>query len=68
MTHNTTMAIKSFSTDQNEGNALEALMEYWGKSNLMHISEEMGLEFLAKLESGEICITREKCDFVEMSN
>lgn len=59
MSHKTTMAIKRFSTDKNNGNALEALMDYWHKNNLMQISEEMGLQFLAKLESGEIRIPRE---------
>lgn len=59
MTHDTTMVIRRFSTDKNNGNALEALMDYWHKDNLMQISEEMALKFLAKLESGEIRIPRE---------
>lgn len=56
MTHNTTMAIKSFSTDQNEGNALEALMDWYGVTSLMQIPESAGLEFLAMLESGEVIL------------
>lgn len=56
MTHETTMKIKLYSTDMNEGNSLEALMDYYGKSNLMEISEEMALEFLGQLENNAITL------------
>lgn len=59
MTHDTTMQIAKYSTDEKRGNALEALMDYWHVTNLANISEEMGLEFLAKLQSGEIRIYNE---------
>ena len=54
MTHDTTMKIKLFSTDEKKGNSLEALMDYYGKTSLMYISEEMALVFLKKLENNEI--------------
>ena len=54
MTHNTTMKIKSYSRDEMQTDAFDALLDYYGKTNLLSISEEMGLAFLAKLESGEI--------------
>jgi hypothetical protein len=50
----TTRAINKFSTDENHGNALEALMNYYGVTALNRISEEQALAFLSKLESGEI--------------
>lgn len=56
MTHETTLKIKKFSTDDNEGNSLEALMDYYGASNLMCISEEMAIEFLEKLKGNEISL------------
>ena len=56
MTHETTMEIKSYSRDEMQTDAFNALLDYYGKSNLLNISEEMGLEFLAKLESGEVRI------------
>ena len=44
--------------------AFDALLDYYGKTNLLSISEEMGLAFLAKLESGEIRLY-EKRDYAE---
>ena len=54
MTHDTTMKIKSYSRDDMQTDAFNALLDYYDKTNLLNISEEMGLAFLAKLESGEI--------------
>ena len=59
MTHDTTMQIAKYSTDEKRGNALEALMDYWHVTNHANISEEMGLEFLGKLQRGEIRIYNE---------
>lgn len=56
MTSYTTREIKKWSTDPNKSNALLALMDYYGKDNLMKISEEMALKFLEKLENGEIVV------------
>lgn len=60
MTHNTTMAIKAFSRDENQTDAYEALLDYYGKIDLLNISEEMGLAFLQKLRDGEIRLYDEK--------
>lgn len=60
MTHNTTMAIKEFSRDENQTDAYEALLDYYGKIDLLNISEEMGLAFLQKLRDGEIRLYDEK--------
>ena len=46
MTHNTTMAIRAYSRDEAQTDAYEALLDYYGKTNLLNISEEMGLAFL----------------------
>lgn len=54
MTETTTRKIKAFSRDDMQTDAFNALLDYYGKSSLGNISEEMGLNFLAKLESGEI--------------
>jgi hypothetical protein len=59
MTYDTTMQIAKYSTDEKHSNALEALMDYWHVTNLANISEEMGLEFLGKLQRGEIRIYNE---------
>lgn len=56
MTEETTYKIKSFSTDDNQGNALEALMDWYGVTSLMNIPESAALEFLGKLESEKIKI------------
>lgn len=52
ITHETTMEIKEYSNSYERGDALLALMDYYGKTNLMNISEEQALAFLALLESG----------------
>ena len=54
MSETTTRRIKAFSRDEMQTDAFDALLDYFGKTNLLSISEEMGLAFLAKLESGEI--------------
>ena len=59
MNHETTLAIKAYATDRFQQNSLEALMDYYSVTNLQAITQEMGEEFLAKLESGEIRIPRE---------
>lgn len=56
MCHETTMRIKAFANDPILQDSLLALMEYYGVNNLHSITEEMGQEFLAKLESGEITV------------
>lgn len=53
------MKIKSYSQDAMRQTSLIALMDYYEVNDLLHVSEEMGLAFLAKLESGEIRIPRE---------
>ena len=59
MTGETTEKIRKFSTDLRKSNSLEALMNYYNVTNLMRISEEQALNFLAKLENGEIRIQKE---------
>lgn len=59
MTGETTEKIRKFSTDVRKSNSLEALMTYYNVTNLMRISEEQALNFLAKLENGEIRIAKE---------
>lgn len=56
MTSATTIAIRNYSTDEKNSNALIALMNYFEVNNLASITEEMGQEFLGKLESGEITV------------
>ena len=56
MTALTTQRIKAFSTDAKQSNALLALLDYYDRPALINISEQEGLAFLAKLESGEIKI------------
>ena len=46
------MEIKSYSTDPKQADSLLALMDYYGKSNLMQISEEQALQFLEILKQG----------------
>jgi len=60
MTHNTTMLIKSYSRDEAQTDAFNALLDYYGKTNLLNISEEMGSAFLQKLRDGEIRLYDEK--------
>ena len=59
MTGETTEKSRKFSTDVRKSNSLEALMTYYNVTNLMRISEEQALNFLAKLENGEIRIPKE---------
>ena len=54
MTTLTTQKIKAFAHDKEQADSLLALMKYYGVNRLLEISEQMGLAFLAKLESGEI--------------
>lgn len=54
MTALTTQKIKAFAHDEEQAGSLLALMNYYKVNNLLEISEQMGLAFLAKLESGEI--------------
>ena len=60
MTSSTTMAILAYSRDEAQTDAFEALLDYYGKTNLLNISEEMGLVFLQKLRDGEIRLYDEK--------
>lgn len=54
VTHETTIAIKAYSRDEAQTDAYSALLDYYGKTGLSDISEEMGLAFLQKLRDGEI--------------
>lgn len=54
MTAKTTERIKGYATDRQRSESLLALMEYYHKDSLLKISEEMALEFLSKLENGEL--------------
>jgi len=54
MTHETTISIKAYSKDKAQTDAYNALLDYYGKTSLSNISEEMGLAFLQKLYDGEI--------------
>lgn len=54
MTALTTQKIKAFAHDEEQADSLLALMNYYKVNNLLEISEQMGLAFLSKLESGEI--------------
>ena len=56
MCHETTMRIKAFANDPMRQESLLMLMDYYKANNLFSITEEMGQEFLAKLESGEITV------------
>ena len=58
MTNTTLEKIKAYGKDKRKDkqDALEALLNYFGKTSLMKISEEQALGFLQKLESGEITI------------
>jgi hypothetical protein len=56
VTHETTIAIKAYSRDEAQTDAYSALLDYYDKTRLSDISEEMGLAFLQKLRDGEICL------------
>jgi hypothetical protein len=51
MTETTLNKIASYSRDVRKSETLEGLMEYYGKTNLLYISEEQALVYLAILES-----------------
>lgn len=48
--------IATYSTDARRSNALLALLDYCGQTALMNVPENAALEFLARLERGEIKI------------
>lgn len=50
------MRIKAYAKDPMQQESLLMLMDYYGADNLYSITEEMGQEFLGKLESGEITV------------
>ncbi len=54
MEQKTLRQIKRFSTDKRNGNALVALMDWYGVVRLQDVTEEMGQEFLEKLRNGEV--------------
>lgn len=56
MCHETTMRIKAYAKDPMQQESLLMLMDYFDVDNLYSITEEMGQEFLGKLESGEITV------------
>lgn len=56
MTSTTLEKIKEYGHGVYKQDALEALLDYYGKTSFMNISEEQALGFLQKLESGEITI------------
>jgi len=56
LTSTTLEKIKAYGKDRRKTDALEALLNYYGKTALMYISEEQALVFLHKLESGEVKI------------
>ena len=51
MTETTLNKIASYSRDVRKSETLEGLMDYYGKTNLLYISEEQALAYLAILES-----------------
>ena len=56
MTSKTTGAIRAYSRDENQSDSLLALMDHYGVTRFMDITEEMGKYFLQKLKDGEIHI------------
>lgn len=54
MTSKTTERIASWSKDKYVQESLLKLMDYYGVDSLRVITEEQGIAFLGKLESGEI--------------
>ena len=53
-----TSRIREYSTDIKQQNSFLAFLDYYNVNSLMEVTQEMGEEFLAKLESGEIRIRR----------
>ncbi len=51
ITETTLIKIASYSRDVRKSETLEGLMDYYGKTNLLCISEEQALAYLAILES-----------------
>lgn len=51
MTETTLNKIASYSRDIRKSETLEGLMDYYGKTNLLCISEEQALAYLAIIES-----------------
>ena len=66
MTSETTKAIKKYSTDYEDSNALLALMDYYDVTNLYDVSESMGLVFLKKLQDGEIRLPYERIPIIDV--
>lgn len=60
MSEEITFAIKEYSRDTEQTDAFCALLDYYGKTRLMDITDEMGLHFLNLLKSGDIRIYNEK--------
>ena len=56
MTSTTLEKIKAYGHGEYKQDALDALLDYYGKTSFMNISEEQALVFLQKLKSGEIKI------------
>lgn len=54
MTNTTLEKIKAYSKTADKQDALNALLDYYGKDSLEKISEEMALTFLERLENGKI--------------
>lgn len=54
MSNETLEKIKAYSRDTFQQEALNALLDYYGKDSLEKISEEMALTFLERLENEKI--------------
>ena len=59
MTTTTAMRIKAFAKDKERLETIQALLSWYGVNSLDRIPESAALEFLSKLESGEIRMQRE---------
>lgn len=60
MSEEITFAIKEYSRDTEQTDAFCALLDYYGKTRLMDITDEMGLYFLNLLRSGNVRIYDEE--------
>jgi hypothetical protein len=56
MTNTTLEKIKAYGKTADKQDAMNALLDYYGKNSFDKISEEMALAFLEKLQSGEITV------------
>lgn len=56
MSSETVGEIRKYSRDENQSDSLLALLDFYGKTRLMDITDEMGKYFLQKLKDGEIRI------------